>query len=344
MELLSFEAQYNGYTTFGHLPTGIETCVTSLNASVAHRLKAAAMLMIRSDNEFDAEAASRVYDAVKHLKPGSRRERIAWLTIQAVYHTSFGELEQAPHILRQLASEALSIAHPASRVFHVRRASFGLARYDDPAYARGLLVQCLETFERLDLRTQALFCIEELGTLALWRGDGVEALNWAERIRSEESYADASFARAIEYELRMLVAFEAENSALMPGFQLSSEFTAALSMSKRGRLALLTLGVAEQVLRQDLPAVERSLQPLLALFLETKTRGNQDHAAAVIAEAMMSLGQRQQAASLMTDYMLNSRRELRVPSRHLQTVFERCSPIQDQLSMVSTAERDPAAQ
>jgi DNA-binding SARP family transcriptional activator len=343
MELLGFEAQYNGYATFGHMPIEIETCVTSLHASVAHRLMAAALSMIKADNEFDALAASRIYDAVKHLRPGSKRERIAWLTTQAVYHTSFGELQQAPSILRQLASEALSLAHPASRAFHVRRASFGLARYDNPEYAGDLLLQCLEIFDRLDLRTQALFCIEELGSIALWRGNTSEVLNWAERIRSAQNYSDVILARAIEYELRMLVAFETENPALMPSFPLSQDFSAALSRSKRGKQTLLTLALAEHLLRRDLPAVERSLKPLLDLFVETKTRGNQDQAAAIITNAMISLGRSHEAALLMSDYMLSARRELRAPSQHLQTLFDRFSPTQRQPSTVSMEETTPAA-
>jgi hypothetical protein len=321
MELLDFEAQYNDFTSFGHLPAEIDACVSETTASVAHRLSAAALSMIRADNEGDDEVARRIFRAIEQLQPSSKRERIASLTTQAVYHASFGDLAKTPVVLLQLAQEALTLSHPVLRALHVRRAAFGLARYGTAADARELLVQCLDTFERLQLHTQALYCIEELGLLALWEGSFDEVMAYSERSRSIHAVTHISYGKAIECELRALLAFESEDSSVLPTFSMPLDVASALQRSKRGKQALLTVDLILDVFKRDRSLLMTHLHQLHGLYNELRCRGYQDQVVAVLSAAMLEIGLEREAHLLVSAYANGSRRELKSPSRKLQRII-----------------------
>ena len=323
MELLAFEAHYHDKVTFGYLPPAIADCLCHSEASVTHKLAAAALSMIRADNEGDEETAKRIFAATAGLRPTSKRDRIAWLTTQAVYHATFGKLDQTPDILSQLATEALTIRHPATRAIHVRQACFGLARYGDSATARELLIECLETFERLELRPQALLCLEELGLLELRVGNFDNVPNWASRAHAITIATNETFGIAIEYELRMLLAFERNDCSMIPDFELPRDVSDAVSRSKRGRQTVLTLKLTNSLLRNQLADVKDDLEALQLLHSELKDRGYQDHVVAALGRAMLASGENARAAVLIADYEL-SRRELRDPPASLKTLIADC--------------------
>jgi hypothetical protein len=324
MELLKYEAHYNSKLTYGSLPASISTCLTSQAAGLEHRLSAATLAMIRADNDGDCATACSIFEAVRELHPTSKRERVAWLTTNAIFHASFGDLTQTPGLLHQWAAEVLTIAQPACRAQHVRRACFGLARYGDPAYARQLLIQCLETFERLELTSQSSFCIEELGLLALWSGEYEEAAHWIDKAQEVQLAGGDSFCRAVEYELRVLLAFEAQNTVYLPTVEMPDEVTAALSRSKRGRQSVLTLSLAHRIVGSDGSDVESLVAQLLDLHLEMKSRGFQDQIVEVLVAAMTATGRSEAVNALLRDYV-PSRREIRtLPKTLQQLVNSRC--------------------
>jgi hypothetical protein len=282
MELLGYEAHYNRQSTYGSLPATIADCVQSSTATVRHKLAAATLSMIRADNEGDISTARQVFGAVEHLQPGSKSERVAWLTTAAIYHAAFGDLQRTPGVLGQLASECLSIVQPASRAHHVRRACFGLARYGDPLYARRLLRQCLDTFDRLGLATQSALCIEELGLLAQWSGDVDEQIEWIAKANAVRQQTSDAFCLAVEYELRMLLAFETQDVSYLPTFDMPADVTTALSRSKRGRQSVLALEVLGHVLRGTHGTLDSALLQMKALHVRMKNRGYQDQIVAAL--------------------------------------------------------------
>lgn len=316
VELLDFEAYYNSPTTHGALPDSISECLTAATASAAHKLSAASLSMIRADNDGNALVAGEVFQAVFQLRPETTSQRVAWLTTNAVYHAAFGELTQTPALLLSLAAEGLSIAQPALRAHHVRRAGFGLARYGDVVYAHQLLVQSLDTFDRLCLTKQATLCIEELGLLALRSGEFEETLHWIAKAQSLEAESGDRLCRAVEYELRVLLALETDDDRHLPTFQLPEEVAAAFSRSKRGRQAVLSVEIAHQLFQSKRPEFDLAVAQLLELHRALRNRGYQDQIVQVLAAAISSQGDAKMAAELVGDYVNHSRREIRpIPPR-----------------------------
>jgi hypothetical protein len=325
MELLDYEAQYNNKETFGDLRSSISQCLSSANASPNHRLAAAELAMIRADHEGDEVSAHQVMQAITGLNAESTRARIAWLTTNAIFHASFGDLTKAPGFLEELRAEALTISDPAQRGILLRRACFGIARYGDPLQAQQLLLKCLATFEQLNLETQALFCMEELGNLALWSSDYSDVVKWATRAESIQSATGESFGSAVAYELRTMLAFEADDPAYLPEFKIPGDVSAAITRFKRGRAEVLSMIVAERLMRRDLSNLEPHFGELLEIFRELRNKGTQDQVASVLGATLLTVGEGERAAALLHEYMKNSRREIRSPSRRLTSLVAECA-------------------
>jgi hypothetical protein len=312
MELLEFEAEYNRPETFGTVPTKVRECISSSIASSGHRLAAATLAMISADNQGDAMAATEIFNAVRQIEPRTTAERINRLTTDAVFQCGFGELDVAPHLLHELVAEALTLTQPATRSTHIRRACFGLARYDDPEYARHLLADSLATFERLRLWTQAVVCVEDLGALAISAGRYEEAQQWIGKASEMRALGNDVFSASIEYELRVMLAFETMDCSALPQFKLPAEVSKAFLRPARSRQTHFALLGASMLVADECSSLEPILEELRVLHNRMKTRGYQDLTTAVLTRGLTRLGRDHEAAMLLAPYLRRERRE-RVP-------------------------------
>jgi hypothetical protein len=309
MELLEFECHYNSAQTFGTIPSSVYGCITATNASSRHRLAAATLAMIAADNHADEATATRVFEAASAIVPESKIERINRLTVEAVFHTSFGNLDLAPAILREIVAEALTISQPTIRATHVRRACFGIARYDDPEYARELLVNSLKTFEELRLWSQAIVCIEDLGAVSIAAGKYDDAMHWIERAREMRPLGNDVFSASIEYELRVMLAFEQMDKRQLPQFALPTDIVEAFLGPVRSRQMHYALKAAESIVAKDIASIHAPLNELRSLHDRLKTCGYQDFSTAVLTAGLIEIGERAVAASIMEAYLKRARRE-----------------------------------
>jgi hypothetical protein len=151
MELLGFEAHFYCAETFCTLPASITDCIISKAASIRHRLAAAALALIQADNHGDESGASLIHDAVRELEPSTDRQRIDFLTIDAVFHASFGDVSRLPSILADLVELTRRVQHPVLRAVLLRRSAWGLCRFGPRALAQ--VLKAISVFERLALRS-----------------------------------------------------------------------------------------------------------------------------------------------------------------------------------------------
>lgn len=319
IELLAHEAHYNQRETYGSLPDAISECVLSPQATVGHRLAAATLSMIRADNDGDATTAGAVFRATMGLQARTINERIDNLTMHAIYHAAFGTLQEVPALLSRLVEEGLRLRHPALKAHYVRRACFGLVRYGDPAVAKRLLIKSLETFERLRLTAQAVLCLEDLGILAQWLGDFEEASEWIERVHLLHTDADDANCRAIEFELRVLLAFATNDPHHLPAFQMPDEVSTGLVRFRRGRQSVMALEVMRKVLSGE-PEFGTELTELLSLHDHMKHRSYQDTIVAAIGAGLIAQQRHECARDIVSEYLSCSRRELRIVTLPLTRV------------------------
>jgi hypothetical protein len=309
MELLSFETYFYRAETFGSLPNEVHNCISSATASIRHRLAAATLAMIAADNHGDEAIATLTFRAVQDIEPTTTAERIDRLTTDAVFHAGFGQLDLAPSLLRDLVAEAQSLSQPASRAAHVRRACFGIARYDDPAYARELLLETLETFERLRLWSQAIVCIEDLGALAIATAEYDDAYRWIQKAKDMRSLGNDLFCASVEYELRVVLAFERMDLTALPDFSLPLKVSEAFLRPARSRQVHFALRAAQMIVAEDRAPLELALSELEALHDRMKRRGYQDFTTAVLATGLAELGRDGAATMVLSTYLQQDRRE-----------------------------------
>lgn len=310
IELLVYEAHYNQRETYGSLPKSISDCVLSPHASVGHRLAAATLSMIRADNDGDELTANAVFTASVDLHARTASERIDALTTKAIYHAAFGRLQDVPALLNQFVDEGLKLRHPALKAHYVRRACFGLVRFGDATGARDLLIKSLELFQRLKLTGQAALCIEDLGALAQWQGNFDEALDWIDKAHLLHKQTEDSFCRAVDFELRVLLAFATNDRMHLPTFDMPSDISEALVRSRRGRQSVMALELIRKILSED-HAFDTELLQLQELHGAMKNRSYQDTIVAAIAAGLVANGSCSAATELLSEYFSASRRELR---------------------------------
>jgi hypothetical protein len=320
MELLEFEVEYNSPETFGSIPNAVHECVSDASASPRHRLAAAALAMISADNHGDESSATDIYGAIQGIPLSSTSDRIHRLTVDAIFHAGFGDLTRAPRLLRTLVSEALTLSQPASRAAHVRRACFGLARYDDPHSARQLLLGALETFERLAIWTQAIVCVEDLGVLAISAGDYEDAAKWIAKAEEMKTLGNDVFCASVEYELRIILAFETMDASALPRFSLPGEVSEAFLRPARSRQIHFALLAAGMIVSGNRRPLTNALEELAILHARMKCRGHQDLTAAVLATGLAEIGRRDEAATLLAAYVKSERRERVAPPPSIQRI------------------------
>ncbi len=310
MELLGLEAHFYSADTFCTLPKDIRKCVTSHTAHTGHRLAAAALSLIQADNHGEETEATFVYNAVAQLQPSSLRERIDRLTVEAVYHASFGDVRRVPDTLNDLVDITRHVQHPVARAVLLRRASWGLSRFGPRHLAREVLADALTVFERLSLTNQVVYCMEHLSLMDLQEGQfdavakSIDALHGLGVENPTEFYA-----HAIEYELRVRLAVESGDSSLLRDFQVRREYLAPFQRAPRTRLNILALDLGDSLLRGAPGVVASKLAEAEELFPTLRNRCDQDFVVTVMAQAMCLLERSADAQVLMRDYLCLFRRE-----------------------------------
>lgn len=308
MELLSFEAHFYQASTLCTLPKRIDKCVVSQTSSTGHRLAAAALALIQADNCGDEAGARFIYNAIRDLRPLTHRQQIDYLTIGAVFHSSFGEPSQVPALLSDLVELTRRLQQPVLRADLMRRAAWGLVRFSSRALARDVLQEAISVFERLRLPGQLAHCLEHVCIIDLHEGDFDAVSSSLGKIRDVNSQTSGFYAVAVEYEIRVFLAFELGSVTPLDGFVPSRTAFDPLRKGTRSGLKIAALELGEDLVRGT-PFAE-SFESVDLLHRRFRSRCDQDFVVAVLVEALRRFGRRDEAASRLTDYLLHQRREM----------------------------------
>jgi len=309
MELLGFEAHFYSAETFCTLPSSIANCIVSNTASQRHRLAAATLALIQADNHGDEAAAQFIHEAVRELQPATDRERIDFLTIAAVFHASFGEVRRLPSVLADLVELTRRVHHPVLRAILLRRAAWGLCRFGPRALARQVLQEAISVFDRLVLPGQLTYCLEHLCIIDLQGADYSSVEQTLLKINELGAESRGFYAHAVEYEIRIRLAFETNSLLPIDGFDVPREVFVPFSRAPRTRLNVAALELGDRLLRGSEAEIEASLTVVQQLHSPLENRCDQDFAVSVLAHGLRRLGKNTEAASLLDHYLRHSRRE-----------------------------------
>jgi hypothetical protein len=129
------------------------------------------------------------------------------------------------------------------------------------------------------------------------------------RIQELISIASNFYARAVEYELRVRLAFETSSTDPLKGFQAPQDALAPLRLTARGRLALAALELGDRLLRGSDVEVRNALASVNELRPALQNRCDQDFVYATVAAALVRMNAREEARNTVREYLTTSRRE-----------------------------------
>jgi hypothetical protein len=291
------------------LPSGITLCIRSTTASLQHRLAAATLALIQADNHGDFAEAQSVFNAVGELSPTSDRQRIDFLTLSAIFHASFGDVSQVSTLLSDSVELTRRIQQPVLRASLLRRASWGLCRFGPRSLARDVLGEAISIFDRLSLPDQLTYCLEHLCVIDLQEADYPAVTQTLLKVMKLGAESSSFYSRAVEYEIRVRLAFETGSELPLKGFRTPSDALAPFARASRARLNIAALELGDRLVRQSDSDLQTALRVVSELQPMLKNRCDQDFVIAVMATAMMRLDRRLEAAYHITDYLTCSRRE-----------------------------------
>jgi hypothetical protein len=308
-ELMEYEAHFYNAATFCALPQTIESCIATSTASNGHRLGAATLAMIHADNHGDEVKARSIHSAVHSLEPATLRERIDWFTIEAVFHAAFGDQERLPAVLSDLVEVTRRVQHPVLRAVLLRRAAWGLLRFGPRSLARDILNEAISVFDRLSLHHQLIHSIEHLCLLEIEDERYQCAHEYLGRLQSIGAERPGFYAHAVEYEIRVRLAFEQRSVQPLVGFNLQESALAPFKRAPRSRLLIAAAELGHRLLTVDYQAIAAKLRVVMEQYPTLKNRCNQDFVVASMALALRTLDQGSEAHVLVTDYLESQRRE-----------------------------------
>lgn len=308
-ELIGFEAHFYCAETFCTLPDSVISCITSATASVRHRLAAATLALIHADNHGDESTANSIHNAVRDLVPTTHRQRIDRMTIDAVFHASFGDSRRLPTILSDLVELTRRIQHPVLRATLLRRAAWGLCRFGPRDLARGVLQEAISVFDRLSLHNQLTYCIEHVCLMDLQESKYSSAEKSICRMKDIGAEWPSFYAHAVEYELRVRFDFEHWSVNALDGFSVQESALAPLRRAPRTRLNITALELAHQLLLGSPESIEEKLCATQAQYTALRDRCDQDFVVAAMARALRELNRKVETAALIHEYLFSARRE-----------------------------------
>ena len=308
MELLGFEAHFYSADTFCSLPSNAARCVVSPTASIRHRLAAAALALIQADNHGDEVNARSIHEAVRDLQPATDRQRLEYLTMCAVFHASFGEAGRVPSILVEAVDLARRISQPVVRAMLLRRIAWGLCRFAPRSLARDVLNEAISVFERLGLPSQLTHCLEHKCLIDLQEADYAAVESILKALREISAQSLGFYPQAIEYEIRVRLAFETRSAKPLRDFEVPREALAPFRKAPRTRLNIAALELGEDLTLEN-PSTAESLAVVRRLHHQFKGRCDQDFVMAAMATALSRFAQREEAATLLDEYFALYRRE-----------------------------------
>jgi len=164
-------------------------------------------------------------------------------------------------------------------------------------------------FERLELQAQATYCLEHISIIDLQERD-YEAVERSIARLCEISTAWPTFyAHAVEYEIRVRLAFETRSPKPLGGFEVKSGMLAPFSKAPRARLNVEALELGKLIVLNSTSSLETCITLVQELHSRLRNRCDQDFVVAALTSALTRIDRAREGAHIVRDYLVNHRRE-----------------------------------
>jgi hypothetical protein len=171
-----------------------------------------------------------------------------------------------------------------------------------------VLHEALAVFERLSLPAQVTYCLEHICIVDLQQADYGTVESNLQRIAAINDERSTFYAHAVEYEIRVRLAFETNSAAPLDGFVVQRRLLAPFARAPRTQINIAALELGEKLILGN-TQLRESVQLVQSLYKHLKNRCDQDFTVSVLASAMGSLGHESEASAAVRQYLEIERRE-----------------------------------
>lgn len=307
LELTEVEARWRTDGINEAIGRQLDTCVNAVHASASHRLNAAFWVLAMAQSTGQAELAHRTWEIVKPLTEHAKADPFARLQVAMVYHTDYGDLEQAAHYAHALVEHARKADEAIGLVRALRNGSLAMRRAGRWKECEAFLTEAFELAGQHHAALGAVDSANQLAALLLDRGDLKSATRWTEVADSWvarcESKLQAIDVQIMQTRIAILsgdLARARDLSQHLPEWQNDRD----LRRSQVVASIHLVLTAANGDLARDelLDAAEQ-------MYTSLMTRGHQDFPVEALLAAYKVLGEVQGARKLLHHYLRVARRD-----------------------------------
>jgi hypothetical protein len=225
-----------------------------------------------------------------------------------VFHTSFGDIDEARAFAHRLASAANSVPDPIVRGLVLRRVGFALRQVGHPHDAVRLCRTALSLAEELEIPEHCVPALETLVDLSLDDGDFDQARQWLHRLRSIDSAYRPYYTSGAIFCLETRLAFETKDLGAVTVDASGGFKSIPLTSLRRSQQTLLTSLTAFELLKGRVGEAARMLATLRELHASLRSAGLQDFPVAVLCELLQQVGCTEESSTLLRHYLQGSRR------------------------------------
>ncbi|MEO7512911.1 MAG: ATP-binding protein [Gemmatimonadaceae bacterium] len=301
--------------------------------SSALRLRAASILSILADNEFDRDLMAHSCSRIADL-PSSAMSSVDGVSLSLVYHTAMGNRDVAVDIAEQLLDLASDSGDIPTRLTSLRRASHAFLRIGAPEKARLCYEKLCQVARHLQLLAHESDALEGLACAYLAMDELSEVRRCSRMLHDLPEHRDPDHIRSL-----LLVDISLAWAEQNPGWASRSAsilHTVDCSPISRAAQTLRTLQGALLLLERPTALDGETTEKLSALHEAGQYFGGQDLATSVIAESLRRGGQTASAVNMLKHYLDHARRELHAPPTFLSKLRDSFARSSDSTSTSPT--------
>jgi DNA-binding SARP family transcriptional activator/tetratricopeptide (TPR) repeat protein len=321
LELTSLAARWQLNQPLITLIKDINRCLVDEKSSPQHRADAAVQLLILAHNMGDSAGMRFAYAIASDIKTLAG-DSVSILTAEMIYHSAIGELSTAAAVAEKLVDVARSCLSAPELALTLRQVALPLrfvGRFDT---ARQLLDEALSITTALGANYASLKAADMIGTTFLEQGQLTQAWEWyMKSVRWSGGAGDptwAAYARNLGAKVALLQS-KTSTAARLVRPRARKALKRSVLRLRCDELAIwITLSLQKGVTHFD----AKLISALEDAFATLKHLGSQDFTAYALTLLRRTTKGTDSAASLLSDYLANHRREISSPPAYLRDLVD----------------------
>jgi len=317
-ELQLLEAQWRCGASSRQLLLQALSCVDDERANASHRLRACTYAIKFADHIGDGESAERIHRTSLELASCPDTDRSDRLMCGLIFHASYGRLEESRHLAGQLIATKRDAGSTLSLTRALRHSWIPLMRLGEYGDALAAAREAFSIAERFQFASVALGAADDLSETYLEMGQMHEARRWCAVAESWVESVEDDYLRCTQRRTHSRLLLCTGNET-----QARNEFPTGLGAiladeELRRQSNSLALWLRLFALQSSAHDRSSAIETMKGVYLRARALGGQDFSVCCFAQALLMLGERQWAYSILNEYAHSYRREVAPPPYYLR--------------------------